>query len=454
MDIANEDKQIIIGVVSLGCDKNRVDTEKMLFVLKQSGYGITAKAENADIIIVNTCAFILPARKESINTILEMAEYKTKGKCKKLVVTGCLPQKYLEEIKDEIPEIDCFLGVSQYKNIDKIIAKLLNEDERIIDCSMGEELSGKERILTTKQYAYLKIADGCNNKCTYCMIPSIRGKYRSYTIENLACEAEMLVIQGIRELILVAQDVTNYGVDLYGRYSISDLIDRLCMIPGIEKIRLLYCYPERIDDRFIEMMRSNDKIVKYLDIPIQHASDRILKLMGRRSTNESLRNLFNKLRTAMPEIAIRTTFIVGFPTETEEDVNILSRFLYEMKFTNAGFFSYSLEEGTPSAQLKKRVKPFDIKKRISIVSHIQAEISKARNKAKVDKIISVTVDELIDKTSKLYIYKGRTYENAPDIDGFVEITSNTKLKVSETVQVKITGYNEYDLMGETVSDII
>jgi len=440
-------KEIKIGLVSLGCDKNRVDSEQILGKLSAGGFTVTPDAENADVIIVNTCAFILPAREESVNTVLEMAEYKTHGKCRKLVVTGCLPEKYKDELIEGFPEVDCFLGINDYENIASIIERLFESEDIISGDENSEEIICGQRILTTpKHYAYLKIADGCDNFCTYCTIPSIRGKYRSYPMEKLVSEAEVLAEGGAEELILVAQDVTNYGMDVYGKYSIVELIRRISAIDKVKRIRLLYCYPERINDELIAEMRDNQKVMKYIDIPMQHISSRVLRLMGRRSDKEELCALMEKLRENIPEIAIRSTFIIGFPSETEEDVDELIDFLEKYRLTNVGFFGYSLEEDTPSAKIKGRIDEDTIADRLERVSEAQYEIYSALAEEKIGKIYDVVIDDI----SELGEYFGRSFECAPDVDFNVIFTSQKEYKRGDCVRVEITGVDEYDLIGEAL----
>lgn len=436
-----------VGVVSLGCDKNRVDTERMLSKISESGYGITSEPSEADVIIVNTCAFINAAREESINTIFDMAAYK-RERCKKLVVTGCLPQKHMEELKNELVEADCLLGTEQYGEIDSVLDALLDKNERVCDKSNITQ-APKGRVLTTpRHYAYLKIADGCDNFCTYCTIPKIRGKYISESIEKLVDEARGLVEGGVKELILVAQDVTAYGVDLYGKQSLPLLVSKLAKIEGLAWIRLLYCYPERIDDEFIEMMKC-EKVVKYLDVPVQHACDSVLKRMGRKSNENELKELFAKLRSEIKGLTLRTTFMIGFPGETEQDFETLIRFIKEQKIDNAGFFAYSTEEGTPSEKLDGRVPEEEKEKRVERAYLEQQIVAKALAKELVGKNLRVIVDDLAESDSPDYfVYVARGQRNAPDIDGVIYVRSKNELVIGDFYDALITQSEDYDLIGE------
>lgn len=439
---------IKIGVISLGCDKNRVDTEQMLGVLDKAGYSITPDEDQADVIIVNTCAFILPAREESINTILEAVRRKEDGKCRKLIVTGCLSEKYMQELRTGIPEADCFLGIRDYDTIDQTIDKLL-ENDFIVDKRDGEsEIICGTRILTTpRHYAYLKIADGCDNFCTYCTIPSIRGRYRSYPQDKLVKEAETLVKNGSKELVLVAQDVTNYGADFKDGTNLCTLLRKLVLIPELEVVRLLYCYPERITDELIDLIATEPKIAHYLDIPMQHVSSALLKKMGRKSDGPSLIALMARLRERIPDISVRTTFIVGFPGETEEDVKEIEDFIRNEKMTNVGFFAYSLEEDTPSAKLPNRVPEEVTEKRLERVEKAQFDVCRENNAKKKGKTYRVVVDD-----SDMGEYTGRSFESAPDVDFVIRFSSDRPLDVGDYVNVLITGSEDYDLTGKAVFD--
>ncbi len=432
-----------IGVVFLGCDKNRVDSEKMLFELSKK-HVLTKDLNDAEIIIINTCAFLKSAREEAVFSILSNSEYKKYGKLEKLIVTGCLPQKFIGEIFNELVEVDAFLGVSDYDKINDIIDELYVENKRL-NC-VGEPSNEKifNRVLSTENYAYLKIADGCSNHCTYCLIPYIRGKYRSVEKEKLILEAKSL--GNVKELILVAQDVTKYGLDLKIKSSLPDLIRSLSALNNIKGIRLLYCYPENITDELIREMYSNAKMIRYIDIPLQHADDRILKLMGRKGTFDSYIELIERLKREVKGIAIRSTFITGFPQEDEEAFNNLVEFLKRAKLFNVGFFKYSREEGTPSYNLKGQV-PYNIKeKRLKKLYRVQKEIVKENMKELIGETFSVLVEGF---DPNMLTYYGRAYFNAPEIDGKIYFFSGeNEIKIGENVNVKILKAEGYDLYGE------
>jgi len=432
-----------IGIVSLGCSKNTVDAEMMLALLKGKGHEIVNDPDLADIIIVNTCGFIESAKEESINALLEMAEYKNKN-CKLLIATGCLAQRYADDILKEMPEVDAVLGTGSYKEIADVInsANLGERQKRLGDINF--KYTGSERVLTTPAYsAFLKIAEGCDNFCTYCVIPKLRGRYRSREIDDIIKEARALAKSGVKELIVIAQDTTRYGVDLYGEKKLAKLLERLSEIEGIEWIRVHYSYPEEIDDNLIETFKNNDKIVKYMDIPIQHCNDRILKLMGRRTTKESLVNLIKKLRREIPGIAIRTSLIVGFPTETEEEFLELCEFVKEAKFDRLGVFTYSKEEDTPAAKLKgqipKRVKEARFRKIMKLQNKIHIE----KNEEFIGKDLLVLV-EGFDGT----LYYGRSYRDSIDIDPKVYFGALSDIKAGDFVKVRINSCLDYDLAGE------
>ena len=432
-----------VGVISLGCDKNRVDTEKMLAVISQK-YEITNTIEDSDILIINTCGFLTSARKEAIEEILLAIELKKSNKIEKIIVTGCLPQKYVEELFDDLFEVDAFLGVSEYSKILTVIEDVY-QNNRVSCVKEAKNEDLQERILTTKGYAYLKIADGCSNHCTYCLIPSIRGKYRSVKFDKLISEASSL--GDVYELILVAQDVTKYGQDLLEGKNLVDLIRSLSKLDNVKKIRLLYCYPESIDDKLIDEIKNNDKVLKYIDIPMQHADDKILKLMGRKGTFNSYLSLVNKLKEEIPEIAIRSTFITGFSGETEESFENLCEFLKKAKLFNAGFFKYSREKDTPS-YLLDGVVPEKIKNdRLKKLYKIQKEISNSILKEYVGKFVAVRVEGYDDYKG---LYYGRAYFNAPDIDGQVFFTTEDEVVLGKEFLVKIKKFKDYDLYGETL----
>ena len=441
-----------IGVVSLGCDKNRVDTEVMLANLKRGGYEIVSDPQLADVIIVNTCAFLESARKEAIQSALEMASYKTTGKCQKVIITGCLGQKFGDEVFKELHEVDAVVGTENYGDICDIVATALKGERKLYQ-SCAEGITFGSRILTTAPHvAYLKIADGCDNYCTYCLIPFIRGRFRSVETDKLVEQASELASQGVKELILVAQDVTRYGKDLYGEYRITDLVRKLSQIDGIKWIRLLYCYPELLDDKLIDEIANNDKIVKYVDIPLQHINDEILRKMNRRSNGKSIRELFNKL--AARRIQVRSTFICGFPYETKNTVKELEEFLLRYKLRNVGFFAYSREEGTAAAkfdcQVPARTKQSYVKK----LYKTQFKVANQLNKNDVGKVFSCIIDQPAEfdggYADGKYFYVGRTYFMSPEIDGQVFIVSQRELTVGDFYDVKITDAVDYDLLGEVV----
>ena len=425
-----------IGMVSLGCDKNRVDTENVLYALTQSGYQLTQNVTDADILIVNTCAFITTAVRESIDTILELAEQK-KDRDVKLVVMGCFAERYALEVKDELPEVDAFIGVNSYKNVVEIFDKL--EDRPIVlDKTPCGYLSGRVQT-TPAHYAYLKIADGCDNFCTYCSIPYIRGRYRSYPMEDLINEAKELSDNGVKELILVAQDTTRYGKDLYGEYKLKDLLKELVKLDFF-KIRILYAYPELVDDELIEMIATEEKIAKYIDIPLQHISDSILKAMHRRNTKQEAYMLLKKLKESCPDIAIRSTFIVGFPGETEEDYKQIEELIATGLIDYAGFFAYSKEKGTLAYKMKDQI-PYRTKKaREKTLSKMQSAIIENRHQKYIGKIMPVIYEGIDYNKGKFY---GRPEYNAPDIDTKIYFTSDFPLEIGEIYDVKITkgGFN-------------
>ncbi len=436
--------------ISLGCDKNRVDSEVMLGLLAQKGYQLVDDEQEADVIVINTCCFIHDAMEESIQTILEMAQYRKEGRAKALVVTGCLAQRYQEEILREIPEVDMVLGTTAYDQIVDAIEKALQggQEVRLQDVD-ALPLVEDERIVTTGgHYAYLKIAEGCDKHCTYCIIPSLRGGYRSVPMERLVKEAETLAGEGVRELILVAQETTLYGVDLYGKKSLPDLLRKLCQIDGIRWIRLLYCYPEEIGDDLIQVMKEEEKICHYLDLPIQHANDDILKRMGRRTTKAELTGLIRKLREEIPDIALRTTLITGFPGESETQHEELMVFVDEMEFDRLGVFTYSQEEGTPAAKMPDQI-PEEVKEeRRDALMELQSEVSQDLSQDMVGKVMDVFIE---GKVADEETYVGRTYRDAPDVDGLIFIDTLEELITGDFVKVKVTGASEYDLIGELIS---
>lgn len=394
--------------VSLGCDKNLVDTEMMLGLLNRDGYTFTDDEQEADIIVINTCCFINDAKEESVNTILEMAELKKTGTCKALIVTGCMAQRYQQEILEEIPEVDGILGTSTYDEISNVLKRVLGGEERVScfhDLNCLPQTETGRMITTGGHFAFLKIAEGCDKHCTYCIIPSLRGSYRSVPMERLVKEAEQLAEQGVRELILVAQETTLYGVDLYGKKMLPELLHRLAQIPGIYWIRIQYCYPEEITDELIEAIRSEEKVCHYLDIPIQHASDRILKRMGRRTSQAQLREMIGRLRREIPDIALRTTMIAGFPGETEEDHQEVLAFVDEMEFERLGVFAYSAEEDTPAAGFADQI-PEEIKEdRRDEIMELQQEIAFEKSESMVGRVLDVMIE---GKVADEAAYVGRT----------------------------------------------
>ena len=433
-----------VGMVSLGCDKNRVDSELILGSINKF-YEITNNPKEAEIIIINTCGFIESAKQESIDTILEMAEYKKTHKCKMIIATGCLTQRYGDELLELIPEIDILMGVNDYMKLHKLIVDFIKTEQRVSSTTYKDEgVNEGERILTTNSHtAYLRIAEGCNNFCTYCIIPKIRGKFRSRSKESILAEATSLVNQGVKEIILIAQDLTNYGEDLYGKNELHVLINEISNIKGLEWIRLLYCYPEEITDELIEVIANNPKVMKYLDLPIQHISNNILKMMARKTNKETIIGKINLLREKVPGITLRTSLIVGFPGETEEDFNELCRFLKNYKLDNVGVFTYSQEEGTAAAKLPNQVDE-DVKiKRKEKLMNIQRGIVRDLNKLKIGNIYDTIID---GSTGEYYI--GRNYEMAPEIDGLIYITKGKVLKKGDIIKVKITNIMEYDLVGD------
>ncbi len=434
--------------VSLGCDKNLVDTEMMLGLLNKDGYTFTDDEYDADVIVINTCCFIGDAKEESVNTILEMAQRKVDAKCKALIVTGCLAQRYKQEIIDEIPEVDGILGTSTYDEISHVLAEALGGQEHVQRFHELDELPEveTERILTTGgHYAFLKIAEGCDKHCTYCIIPSLRGNYRSVPMERLVKEAERLAERGVKELILVAQETTLYGVDLYGEKSLPKLLKSLCRISGIQWIRIQYCYPEEITDELIQTIKEEEKICKYLDLPIQHASDRILKRMGRRTTKAQLQEIVEKLRREIPDIALRTTLISGFPGETPEDHEELMEFVDEMEFQRLGVFAYSAEEDTPAAEYPDQVLQEVKEERRDAIMELQQEISYDFSKSMVGKTLEVMIE---GKVADENAYVGRTYMDGPGVDGMIFVQTAEELMSGDFARVRVTGAMEYDLIGE------
>lgn len=452
--------------VSLGCDKNLVDSEKMLGLLNEAGYRVAQEESETDAIVVNTCCFIHDAKEESVETILEMAEWKKKGRLKALIVTGCMAQRYQDEIQQEIPEVDAVIGTTGYTEIVPILDEILAEAEASQEEAAVEEPKEKsfvnccpsidllpasladKRVVTTGGYtAYLKIAEGCNKRCTYCIIPYIRGHYRSFPMEDLLEEARKLAEGGVKELILIAQETTVYGMDCYGRKALPELLTKLCEIEGIEWIRILYCYPEEITDELIAVMKKEKKICHYLDIPIQHSEDTILKRMGRRTNRAELVSLVEKLRKEIPDIVLRTTLITGFPGETEEEFKNMVDFVDSMEFDRLGVFPYSAEEGTKAAEMDGQITEEVKESRRDEIMALQQEISADKAASRIDNEMSVLIEGYLYEDD---IYIGRTYMDAPKVDGNVFVRAEEELISGDIVPVRITGANEYDLMGDVI----
>lgn len=433
--------------ISLGCDKNLVDTEVMLGLLASRGYEMTDDETQADIIVINTCCFIHDAKEESIQNILEMAEYKKEGKAKALIVTGCLAERYRQEILDEIPEVDEVLGTTAYDKILDAVDKALEGTHSVILSELDAlPLPDTKRLVTTGgHFAYLKIAEGCDKHCTYCIIPKIRGNFRSVPMERLVKEAEYLAEQGVKELILVAQETTLYGKDLYGEKSLHKLVRELCKVSGIQWIRILYCYPEEITDELIQVMKEEKKVCHYLDLPIQHTSDSILKRMGRRTTKQELKDIIGKLRREIPDICLRTTLITGFPGETEEQHEELAEFVDEMEFDRLGVFTYSPEEGTPAASMPDQIDEEIKEERQAELMELQQEIAFDNAEGMVGREVLVMIE---GKVADENAYVGRTYRDAPNVDGLIFINTDEELLSGDFARVKVTGALDYDLIGE------
>ena len=437
--------------VSLGCDKNLVDSEVMLGMLKERGYTFTDDQTQADAAVVNTCCFINDAKEESIQTILELAELKKTGQLKALVVAGCLAQRYQEEIQKEIEEVDAIIGTTALEKVVETLDEVLaGKGENHLEALDKAPLGGKERVLTTGGYfSYLKIAEGCNKHCTYCIIPKVRGEYRSVPMELLLDEARQLAGKGIKELILVAQETTLYGMDLYGEKKLPELLDRLCEIEGLIWIRIMYCYPEEITQELIDVMKRQSKICHYLDIPIQSGSDRILKLMGRRTDTAQIEALVDHLREEIPDICIRTTFITGFPTETEEDFTETMEFINRMEFDRLGAFTYSPEEGTPAAVMDGQVEEEIKLRRQQEMMELQQEIAFEAAENMKGRELTVMIE---GKLAEEDVYVARTYKDAPSVDGYLFVNTDWSLMSGDFVKVRVTGANEYDLIGEIIEE--
>lgn len=435
--------------VSLGCDKNLVDTEVMLGLLAQNGHQMVDSEELADVIVVNTCCFIHDAKEESIQTILEMAEYKKDGRLKALIVTGCLAQRYKQEILDEIEEVDAVLGTTSYDKIVEVIEEALKGKKslELQDIDALPLVDAKRLVTTGGHYAYLKIAEGCDKHCTYCIIPKIRGNFRSVPMERLLKEAEELVAQGVKELILVAQETTLYGKDIYGEKSLHLLLKELCKIKGLRWIRILYCYPEEITDELIQVIKEEDKICNYLDLPIQHACDDVLKRMGRRTSKAQLIDIIEKLRREIPDIALRTTLITGFPGETQQQHEELMAFVDEMEFDRLGVFTYSPEEDTAAAKMPEQIEESVKEDRQAELMELQQEIAFELAENMIGREVTVMIE---GKVADENAYVGRTYMDAPNVDGLIFVETNEELMSGDFAKVKVTGALEYDLIGEII----
>ena len=433
--------------ISLGCDKNLVDSEVMLGLLDKKGYQIVDSEEDADIIVVNTCCFIHDAKEESIQTILEMAEYKKEGKLKALIVTGCLAQRYQQEIIDEIPEVDAVLGTTSYDHIVEAVEEALAGNGHVVleDVDALPDVKEKRLVTTGGHYAYMKIAEGCDKHCTYCIIPKLRGNYRSVPMEKLLAEAKDLADQGVKELILVAQETTVYGKDLYGEKSLHKLLRELCKISGIQWIRILYCYPEEIYDELIQTIKEEKKVCHYLDMPIQHASDKILAKMGRKTRKEELEGIIAKLREEIPDICLRTTLISGFPGETEKDHEELLDFVNRMEFDRLGVFPYSQEENTPAAEMPDQVEESVKLERQAEIMELQQDIAFDKDESMIGRSLLAMIE---GKVADENAYVARTYRDAPNVDGYLFINTSRELMTGDFVQARVTGAYEYDLIGE------
>ena len=440
---------IKVGMISLGCPKNQVDAERMLAIIDKNSFEITDCYDGADVVIVNTCGFIDAAKAEAIENILDMAELKKEGIIKKIIVAGCLSERYKDEIFTEMPEVDGVMGIGAINQIDSIIRRVLDGEKVFqMDNKYNLPLCG-ERLLTTPSYwSYLKIADGCSNRCTYCAIPGIRGDYRSEEFDMVIEEAKQLAAAGTKELILIAQDTTAYGYDLYGEYRLPELLNSLCEIDGIEWIRMLYCYPDKITDELLDVMKNQPKVLHYIDLPLQHADDRILKRMGRKGDSTYLRNVISRIREAMPDAVIRTTFMVGFPGEDEEAFDNLAEFVNEIEFDRLGCFEFSPQEGTPAYNMPDQVDDKVKNRRGEIIMNDQLEIVNLKNDEKVGKTYRVLVEGYDGYSDS---YSGRTYMDAPEIDGKINFTSSHDYNPGDFADVEVIGVNDYDLIGKDIN---
>ncbi len=440
-----------IYFVSLGCDKNFVDSEMMVTSLRKSGYNITYSAEDAEIIIVNTCCFIGDAKEESINTLLEMAEYKENGKCRLLVATGCLAQRYHNEIKEEIPEVDIIIGTMAYENLTESISQALEEKTPVVEIIkdinyLPEPLADRD-AMSSGGYAYLKIAEGCDKCCTYCIIPKVRGRYRSIPMENLIAQGRHLAANGIKELILVAQETTLYGIDIYGKKSLPALLEKLSKIEGLKWIRILYCYPEEITDELINAIKDLPKVCHYLDIPVQHGADSVLKRMGRHTNRAELEKIIQKLRHKIPDIALRTTIITGFPGETDSEFEELKDFVKKNRFDRLGVFTYSQEEDTKAADMPEQLPEERKESRRSEIMELQQQIAFEKSTSLTGREMDLIVEGYLPEDE---VYICRTYMDAPDVDGYVFVETNWQLMSGDFIKARITGSEGYDLTGEVI----
>ncbi len=437
-----------IGMISLGCPKNQVDAERMLAQLDKNEFSIADCYDGVDAVIINTCGFIDAAKQEAIENILEMAELKNEGTVGKIIVTGCLAERYKEEIFNEMPEVDAVIGIGAEGRIAELVKSVIDGEKKYeMPCNEELPLVGERLLTTPEHWAYLKIADGCSNRCTYCAIPSIRGNFRSVEFETLVEEATALAQAGTKELILIAQDTTNYGTDLYGKLRLPELLDALCEIDGIEWIRMLYCYPDKITDELLETMARQPKVLHYIDLPLQHADDKILKAMNRRGDGAFLRETVRRIREALPDAVIRTTFIVGFPGEGEEEFENLAVFVNETEFDRLGCFAFSPQEGTPAFDMEEQVEE-DVKlRRGEIIMQDQLEIVTLKNQEKIGKTYKVLVEDYDGYSDS---YKGRTYMDAPEIDGCICFTTDGNYEVGDFAEVEVIGVNDYDLIGKDI----
>lgn len=435
-----------VGMISLGCPKNQVDGEIMLEKLSSSDFTVVQTIEDADVMIINTCGFIEDAKKEAIENILEVAEYKKAGLVSAIVVTGCLAERYQEEIIKEIPEVDAVIGIGANCDIVKTCQKaLLGIKTEIFPDKCYLPLDDKRMLSTPPHWAYLKLSDGCDNKCSYCAIPLIRGKYRERTMQSIIDEANLLAESGIKELILVAQDTTKYGLERYGKYKLAELLKEICKIEKIQWVRLFYCYPDRVTDELIDVIASEEKVCSYIDIPLQHCNNRILKSMNRNGSYEFLKELLQKMKNRIPDLSLRTTFMVGFPGETEEDFEELCNFVKDIKFDKMGCFAYSPEEDTPAYSFENQIDDDVKNRRAEVLMDIQYSITENANKSRIGNVYKVIIDEKNDGK-----YIGRSYLDSPEIDSGIFFTSDDDLNIGDFVQVKITDFDGYDLIGESV----